>query len=73
MRGISQSQAALQLGWASASYSDIESYNKKLTLDTLAELAEFYGVTIGFLVDGHREHLSESMQKKLNNSVEWTL
>tara|TARA_R100001594_G_scaffold129521_1_gene168165 strand:+ start:369 stop:662 length:294 start_codon:yes stop_codon:yes gene_type:complete len=73
MRGISQAQAALQLGWASASYSDIESYNKKLTLDTLNELAEFYGVNVGFLVDGHRENLSETMQKKLQSSIEWTL
>tara|TARA_Y100000356_G_scaffold49628_1_gene39582 strand:+ start:747 stop:968 length:222 start_codon:yes stop_codon:yes gene_type:complete len=73
MRGISQAQAAFQLGWKSASYSDIESYNKQLTLDKLAELAEFYGVTIGFLVDGHRENLSEAMQKKLQSSIEWTL
>jgi len=73
MRGISQAQAALQLGWASASYSDIESYNKKLTLDTLNELALFYGVTIGFLVDGHRENLNETMKEKINNSVEWTV
>lgn len=73
MRNISQAQAALQLGWSSASYSDIESYNKKLTLDKLNELAEFYGVTIGFLTDGHRESLSETMQKKLKSSIEWTL
>jgi len=73
MRNISQAQAAFQLGWKSASYSDIESYNKQLTLDKLAELAEFYDVTIGFLTDGHRENLSDAMNKRLENSIEWTL
>ena len=73
MRGISQAQAAFQLGWKSASYSDVESYNKQLTLDKLSALADFYDVTIGFLTDGHRENLSDAMKKRLENSIEWTL
>ena len=72
MRGISQAQAAFQLGWKSASYSDIESYNKKLDLDKLDALANFYGVTIGFLAEGEKGALTDIMKQRIEGSIEWT-
>ena len=71
MRNLSQAEAALHLGWSAASYSDIESYNKKLELDKLDALATFYNVTISFLVDGSEDKLSKEMREKIRDSVFW--
>jgi hypothetical protein len=53
-----------------ASYSDIESFNKKLELDKLGEIATFFDVTIGFLTDGHKEGVSKERLEQIQNSFE---
>jgi len=70
MEKLSQAQIAKKLGWASASYSDIESFNKKIDLDKLGEIATFFNVTIGFLTDGIKEGVSEERLEQIQNSFE---
>tara|TARA_Y100001938_G_scaffold146167_1_gene224470 strand:+ start:1479 stop:1799 length:321 start_codon:yes stop_codon:yes gene_type:complete len=71
MGELSQAEIAKKLGWASASYSDIESYNKKLDLDKLSEIATFFDVTIGFLTEGLREGISKERLEQIENSIEF--
>ena len=68
---LSHVQIAKLLNWKPASYSDIESYNKKLDLDKLDTLAKFFNVTIGFLTDGYKEGVSEERFEEIQNSIEF--
>ena len=68
---LSQAQISKLLNWKTASYSDIESYNKKLDLDKLGEIATFFDVTIGFLTEGLREGISKERLEQIENSIEY--
>ena len=71
MEGISQVRAAELLNWTSASYSDVEAYNKQLTLDKLDELARLYRVTIGFLAEGIEAGVQKDRLRKIKGSIEF--
>lgn len=71
MHGWNQQLAAEKCGMKQASYSDIESCNKRVDIDKLVLLAKVYQVTVGFLVEGTFEGVSEEQQKQINESVLW--
>jgi len=68
---LSHVQIAERLNWKPASYSDIESFNKKLDLDKLDTLAKYFNVTIGFLTEGLREGISKERLEQIENSIEF--
>ena len=68
---LTQAKVAKALSWTSASYSDIESYSKRISLDQLDELAILYNVKIGFLTDGHEEGVTEARMTEIKDSVEF--
>ncbi len=71
MYGWNQQIAAANCGMKQASYSDIESCNKRVDIDKLVLLAKVYNVTVGFLVEGSIEGVPEEQQKKIRESVLW--
>lgn len=71
MNGWSQQLAAANCGMKQASYSDIESCNKRVDIDKLVLIADVYNVTVGFLVEGSFEGISEEQKNKIRESVLW--
>ena len=64
--GLSQDAAASKMGMKTSSYSDIEALVKRVDLDKVIQLAKFYNVTAGFLLEGDRSGLSETRSKQIS-------
>lgn len=69
--GLSQMEAARKVGISNTALSNYETGYRQPDLDTLANLASLYGVTIDELADGRREVKEQSldlwMMTKLKN------
>jgi transcriptional regulator with XRE-family HTH domain len=66
--GLSQAQTALLLHTTNISISRYETGERQPSLDTLADLAEVYGVSLGWLVSGESQ-LTEDEQGKIRTTL----
>lgn len=64
--GMSQEKVAGLMGMKTSSYSDIEALVKRVDLDKIVQLAEFYQVTTGFLLEGERCGLSAQRGQQID-------
>ena len=64
--GMSQEKVAGLMGMKTSSYSDIEALVKRVDLDKIVQLAEFYQVTTGFLLEGERCGLTTQRGKQID-------
>ncbi len=65
IKGWSQRETSLALGWTASSYRDIELRIKKCHVKDLVDIAALYGVGEEWLLHGYTDTLSEEWQKEI--------
>lgn len=53
--GLTQGQVAKIQSWHRPTVSEIEAGRRKVSVDELSDLAEVYGVSVSWLIEGHQE------------------
>jgi len=65
-KGWSQKNTAIYLNMKPTSFSDLEQGAKRVDLDKLIKMAKLFDVTVGFLVAGEREGLTDQQKERVN-------
>lgn len=69
-RGISQSRAAKQMGIVRTTYSNYEAGNREPDLETIKKIAEFFEVSVDYLLERDESFLTDPQKIELYNLID---
>lgn len=65
--GNPQTLVADEIEMNRSSYADLETGTKRVDIDKVFQLAEYYEVTVGFLLNGERGDLTETQKRRVES------